>query len=380
MTIHQKYIQRCIQLAQKGAGHVAPNPMVGAVLVQDEIIIGEGCHQKYGEAHAEVNCINDAMQKGHTDLSQSTLFVSLEPCAHFGKTPPCADLIIQHKILKVVIGCRDPFKEVNGKGIEKLQAAGVEVEMADRLLKHECEELNKRFFTFHKSERPYIVLKWAQTADGKIASVNPPQGGTLESAKNKNSLLYPESQDHPAVEGARLLISNEYSNRLVHQWRSEEVAILVGTNTALLDDPSLTTRLWNGPSPIRLVLDMNLRLPTSLKIFNREVPTIIFNGIKNEEDSNLSFYKIEKSKSIVAQLLNALYDLKIQSVLVEGGARLLQSFIDDGVWDEIRIITNQELKINEGLAAPIPENAILVESTKLFTDTIEKYVRSTEDY
>jgi diaminohydroxyphosphoribosylaminopyrimidine deaminase / 5-amino-6-(5-phosphoribosylamino)uracil reductase len=375
-------MQRCLELAKIGAGSVAPNPMVGAVLVFADRVIGEGWHQKYGEAHAEVNCIHQAIQNGHMDLSQSTLFVSLEPCAHFGKTPPCADLIIQHKIPKVVIGCRDPFKEVNGKGIEKLQAAGVEVELADRLLAYECEQLNKRFFTFHKEKRPYIILKWAQTVNGKIAaSPNPSEEGALKSAQNKNSFLYPESKAPLAgVEGLRLLISNEYSNRLVHQWRSEEAAILIGTNTALLDNPSLTNRLWSGTSPIRFVLDMNLRLPSSLKIFNREITTVIFNSIKQEEENNLSFFKIEKEKNVVKQIIAALYQLKVQSVLVEGGAMLLQSFIDDGLWDEIRIITNRELRINEGLAAPVPENGILVKSTKLFSDTIETYVRATEDY
>jgi diaminohydroxyphosphoribosylaminopyrimidine deaminase/5-amino-6-(5-phosphoribosylamino)uracil reductase len=249
-----------------------------------------------------------------------------------------------------------------GKGIEKLKAAGVEVEMADRLLAYECKIINKRFFTFHTHQRPYIILKWAQTADGKIASLNPSAGGTLDSAVK------------------RLLISNEYSNRLVHKWRSEEAAILVGTNTAMRDDPELTTRLWSGPSPVRMIVDMNLRLPASLKIFNGAVMTIIFNTIKQEEKENLIYYKLGKDKSLVRQMLNALYELKIQSVLVEGGAKLLQSFIDEGLWDETRIIHNYVLHAGEGPDAPKPENAILVESEELFSDTIETYMPATEDY
>ena len=323
-------MQRCLELAVKGAGHVAPNPMVGAVLVYEDRIIGEGWHQQYGEAHAEVNCIASVKEEDRHLIAQSTLYVSLEPCVHFGKTPPCADLIIQHKISKVVIGCRDPFKEVDGKGIEKLEAAGVKVELADRLLAYKCRTINKRFFTFHTKQRPHIILKWAQTADRKIAApLNPPQGGTLESSNNIMPFAFSDSKIPPAGGGgARLIISNEYSNRLVHKWRCEEVAILVGTNTALSDDPELTTRLWQGPSPIRLVIDMDLRLPTTLKIFNLEVKTIVFNSIKQEEQTNLFYYQLKKNSNLIPQLLTALYQLKIQSVLVEGGAKLLQSFIE----------------------------------------------------
>jgi diaminohydroxyphosphoribosylaminopyrimidine deaminase / 5-amino-6-(5-phosphoribosylamino)uracil reductase len=291
-------MQRCLELAKKGAGYVAPNPMVGAVLVHEDKIIGEGWHQQYGEAHAEVNCIASVKEEDRSLIAQSTMYVSLEPCAHFGKTPPCVDLIVQHKVPKVIIGCRDPFEEVNGKGIEKLRAAGVEVIAG--VLENECKELNKRFFTYHTKQRPYIILKWAQTADGKIASLNPSEGRTSDSDKteidyssqiihqNKTTSVIAEAGS-PPLEGReaaveRLLISNEYSNRLVHKWRSEEAAILVGTNTALLDDPELTTRLWPGPSPVRLVLDRDLKLPSSLKIFNQEVKTIIFNCIKQKRE------------------------------------------------------------------------------------------------
>ena len=346
--------------------------MVGAVLVQGNRIIGEGWHQQYGKAHAEVNCIGQAVQNGYRGLiPESTLYVSLEPCAHFGKTPPCSDLIIKHKIPRVVIGCRDPFEAMSnslnevspGRGIEKLKKAGVEVIMADNLLKYECEQLNKRFLIFHTKKRPCVILKWAQTNDGFIAApLNPPPSGGGTSDDSKRS---------------RLLISNEYSNRLVHKWRSEEAAILIGTNTALMDDPELTTRLWTGASPVRLVVDMDLKLPASLKIFDQKIKTIIFNSIRQEEDGNLHYYKLKKTSNIVPQLMDALYQLKILSVLVEGGAKLIQSFIDEETWDEIRIVMNTAKDTGNGLRAPKPENAVLVKEERIFSDTIELYLPAT---
>ena len=339
-------MHRCLELAQLGAGYVAPNPMVGAVLVHEGRIIGEGWHKEYGKAHAEVNCINAVKESDRQFISQSILYVSLEPCAHHGKTPPCTDLIIRHKIPKVVIGCRDPFKEVDGKGIEKLKAAGIEVETA--VLEEECRELNKRFFTFHKKQRSFIILKWAQTADGFIAG----------------------------DDSKRILISNEFSNRLVHKWRSEEAAIMVGTNTALHDDPALTTRLWPGPSPVRLVIDMNLRLPGSLKVFDGSERTIVFNTIKEDEKPNLPFIKLDKEKQFVPQLMDVLYRLPLQSVLVEGGAALLQTFIESGVWDEARVIVNGELSIGNGLPAPVLKNEQLVMEEKNSTDTISYFRNS----
>lgn len=338
-------MQRCLELAKLGTGSVAPNPMVGAVLVYNGRIIGEGWHKQYGEAHAEVNCISSVKEEDREFIARSILYVSLEPCAHFGKTPPCTGLILQHKIPKVVIGCRDPFDEVNGKGIEKLKAAGVEVVLVTGTIEEECKKLNKRFFTFHTKHRPYIILKWAQSRDGIIA----------------------------AEKGERLFISNEYSNRLVHQWRSEEAGILVGTNTALLDNPELTTRLWPGNSPVRLVVDMDLKLSAALKIFNQQARTIVFNAIKQEEAGSLVYYKMKKEENFVPQILNALSQLKIQSVLVEGGAKLLQSFIDERAWDEARIITNEELIINGGLAAPVLKDAGIISEQKLFSDKIVTY-------
>ncbi len=334
---------RCCELAEKAKGNVAPNPLVGAVLVHDGVIIGEGYHQQYGKPHAEVNCINSVSKNNEILISQSTLYVSLEPCAHYGKTPPCSDLIIKHNIPKVIIGCRDSFKEVNGKGIEKLQNAGVEV-MVD-VLKEKCYELNKRFFTFHTQHRPYIILKWAQTADNKIAF-------------NSNE---------------RLFISNEFTNRLVHKWRSEEAAILVGTNTAMFDNPSLNNRLWGGNNPVRLIVDMNLRLPHDLNVFNNQQKTILFNSLKYQQQENTLYYQVTKDVNLVHQILNACYQMNIQSILVEGGVKLLQSFIDENLFDEVRVITNEELVVKDGLPAPSLKSIKLIAEEKIFNDKIEYF-------
>jgi diaminohydroxyphosphoribosylaminopyrimidine deaminase/5-amino-6-(5-phosphoribosylamino)uracil reductase len=327
-----------------GAGNVAPNPMVGALLVYENKIIGEGYHQKFGEAHAEVNCINDVDEKNKSLIEKSTMYVSLEPCAHHGKTPPCSDLIIQKKIKKVIIGCQDIYKEVAGKGIEKLRNAGVEV--ITGVLENECEELNKRFFTFHQEQRPYIILKWAQSANGKIG----------------------------ADSGERILISNDYSNRLVHKWRSEEAAILVGTNTVLKDDPTLTTRFWKGNNPVRIVIDKELKIPSSFKIFNEDAKTIIFNVSKNAVEKNIQFIKLNL-QNFLKEMLHSLYENNIQSVLVEGGTKTLQFFIDAGLWDEARIITNHEMIIENGIAAPEMKGFVKYDSQKYFLDTIDFFRR-----
>jgi diaminohydroxyphosphoribosylaminopyrimidine deaminase/5-amino-6-(5-phosphoribosylamino)uracil reductase len=338
-------MQRCIELAKAGAGYVAPNPMVGAVLVHENRIIGEGYHQKYGGPHAEVHCVNSVREADRHLISQSVIYVSLEPCAHFGKTPPCADLIIEKKIPEVVIGVRDPFKQVDGKGVEKLKAAGVKVTLG--VLEQDCKNLNKRFITFNTQYRPYIILKWAQTANGIMAA---------------------------RAGDERLLISNEFTNRLVHKWRSEEAAILVGTNTALFDDPALTTRLWSGPNPIRLVVDLNLRLPASLQLFNQQVKTIVFNSLKQEENENLLYYQVTQQEDLVHQVVQALYQLKITSVLVEGGAQLLQSFIDAGLWNEIRVITNTEQVVAQGVPAPRMQSGQLLHQETMFTDTLQYFM------
>ncbi len=336
-------MHRCLQLARLGAGHVAPNPMVGAVLVHHDKIIGEGYHKHFGHEHAEVNCINSVKEEDKPFIHRSTLYVSLEPCAHHGKTPPCADLIIEKKIPRVVIGCRDPYVKVNGRGIEKLKSAGLTVDL--NILEKESIDLNKRFFNFHLQHRPYIILKWAQSNNARIAN----------------------------ADLSRVFISNEFTDRLVHQWRSEEAAILIGTNTALHDDPELTVRLWKGKNPVRLVIDMDLSLPPALKIFNGKAHTIIFNTIRHGKENNLTYYQLTGDLSIVRQVVNALYHLQLQSVIVEGGAKLLQSFIDEGMWDEARIITNEELMIDHGLSSPTLIHYNKFSSEKLNTDSIQYY-------
>ena len=337
-------MQRCLDLALEGVGHVAPNPMVGAVLVYADTIIGEGYHWQYGEPHAEVNCIKSVSPANVSLISKSTLYVSLEPCSHFGKTPPCTDLIIEKKIPEVVIGCKDIYSEVNGKGIEKLKAAGIKVVVG--VMEKEAIAINKRFFIFHQLHRPYIILKWAQSNDGKIGALN----------------------------GERIFISNEFTNRLVHKWRSEEAAIMVGTNTALHDDPALTTRLWPGNDPLRVVIDMDLKLPLSLQLFDGAVRTIVFNQQKQEASGNVSYYKINKNEKTLHQILDTLYELKVQSMIVEGGAKLLQSFIDAGLWDEARVISNKQLAISNGINAPVLSKNELLHTMQLETDIIHTYL------
>ncbi|HXS56432.1 MAG TPA: bifunctional diaminohydroxyphosphoribosylaminopyrimidine deaminase/5-amino-6-(5-phosphoribosylamino)uracil reductase RibD [Hanamia sp.] len=343
----EQYMSRCIQLATIGGGCVAPNPRVGAVLVYEDKIIGEGFHKKYGDAHAEVNCINGVLSENKLLIEKSIIYVSLEPCNHFGKTPPCSDLIIKNNIKKVVIGCKDSYEEVAGRGIQKLKDAGVEVIAG--ILENQCRDLNKRFFCFHEKKRPYIILKWAQSANGKIGALN----------------------------DERILISNEYSNRLVHKWRSEEAGILIGTVTAQKDNPSLTTRLWPGKNPVRIIIDNQLKLSSKLNIFDHQQTTIIYNKLKNAIEGNLQFIKLEDDY-FLKQLLYSLYEMNIQSILVEGGSKTLQSFIDAGLWDEARIITNEQMIIENGIAAPQMKVFHLARQEKYFSDRIDYYKRRIE--
>ena len=340
---HELYMQRCIDLALLGQGRVAPNPMVGSVLVYDNRIIGEGYHQQFGGPHAEVNCIASVKETDRKYIPEACLYVSLEPCSHVGKTPPCTNLIIEQGIKMVVIGCKDSFEEVNGKGIEKLKKTGIKV--ITGVLEQACKDLNRRFFTFHKEKRPYIILKWAETADGRMAG---------------------EGKE-------RLLISNKYTNRLVHKWRMEEPCILTGTNTALVDDPSLDNRLWTGASPVRMVLDLSLRLPRKLKLFNQEQRTIVFNLLKNQKEGNIQHFKLSRTAGVIIQINCACLLLDLQSLLVEGGAKMLRSFIEEGVWDEARVITNTVLETGKGLKAPILNNHVLVKTEKINTDIIRYY-------
>ncbi len=304
-------MSRCIELARLGMGEVAPNPMVGAVIVCDGKIIGEGFHRQYGGPHAEVNAINSVKDKEL--LKRSTIYVSLEPCAHFGKTPPCSDLIIATQIPRVVIGSVDPFALVAGKGIRKMEAAGVEVEVG--ILEKECIGLNRRFFIFHQQKRPYIILKWAQTLDG-----------FLDVDRSRAELF-----------GQPTWISNELSRRSVHRQRTEEAAVLIGTNTAIKDNPSLTVREWTGNQPVRLVLDRQNRLPDNLHVKDGEVPTVIFTEKEIQSTTNLEFVRIDFHGDLIGQINRFLYDRELQSVVVEGGRQLLQTYIDQKAWDEAHV-------------------------------------------
>jgi len=343
MNKDEKYLNHCLLLAKKGIRNVAPNPMVGCIIVHQNKIIGEGYHQKYGEAHAEVNAIHSVKDKSL--LKKSTLYVNLEPCSHFGKTPPCTGLIIKHLIPKIVIGCVDTFSEVSGKGITKLQDSGTEVVIG--VLEKKSQQLNKRFFTFHNKKRPYIILKWAQTINGFI-DIN-------------------REYKNPTIDN---WITNAYSKKLVHQWRSEEQAILIGTNTALNDNPQLTVREVEGKNPLRVVLDLNLRLPKNLNIFDKSTPTLIINAQKNELDINLEYAKVSKDLPLLNQILEELYKRKIQSIIVEGGAQLLNSFIAENLWDEAKIFIGEK-EFKEGLKAPIidkePINSLQFDSDILNT-------------
>ena len=343
MTADEQYMFRCLELAQKGTGAVAPNPKVGSILVFQGRIIGEGYHKAYGGPHAEVECLASVAASDRQFISSSTLYVSLEPCSHQGKTPPCADMIIRERIPVVVIGCRDPFPLVNGSGIGKLEAAGIVVKQ--HVLETDAIMLNIRFFTFHKQQRPYIILKWAQTLNGMIAG---------------------EGKE-------RLLISNSLTNQLVHQWRTEEAAILIGTDTALIDNPRLTSRIPGGKNPLRLVIDRELRLPKSLHIFDAAAQTIIFNTRLEEKVGNLYYCRLEEGKDLLPGLLNKLYSLGIQSVLVEGGRKLHESFIDAGLWDEIRRISSSEAYVQQGYHAPELPGIHLIKTEHLKSDRVDYF-------
>lgn len=312
------YMKRALELAKNGLSKVSPNPMVGCVIVHDGKIIGEGWHEKYGAAHAEVNAIKSVKDK--TQLKEATAYVTLEPCAHFGKTPPCADLLIKHRLKRVVICNQDSFPLVNGGGIKKLKEAGIEVEVG--VLSDQGRILNKRFFTRIEKKKPYVILKWAQTSDGFIAREN------FDSK----------------------WISSAYARKLVHKWRSEEDAIWVGTNTAKHDNPKLNVRNWKGNDPIRLVIDKQMVLDKELNLFDQEIPTICYNLKKEGKDENLEWVKVAED-----QLLESIFiDLRqrgIQSVFVEGGSHLLQSLIDKGYWDEARVFTS-ESKFEKGIESP----------------------------
>lgn len=315
-------MKRALSLAKLGLGKVAPNPMVGCVIVCHDKIIGEGYHKVFGGPHAEVNAIQQV--KDQSLLTESTAFVTLEPCAHFGKTPPCADLLIKSGVKKVVIGTRDSNPLVAGKGIEKLQKAGIEV--VENIMEKECRQLNRRFFTFHEKSRPYVILKWAQTLDG-----------------------YLDKQRSPDEIGINW-ISGPETKSLVHKWRSEEQAILVGRNTIMNDNPSLTVRDYSGKNPIRVVIDSQLTIGNLKNVFSDDAETLVFNRIKNEKQATIEWIKIQETST--DNILKELFKRGIQSILVEGGSRTLQYFIIDNVWDEARIIVG-DLQFGAGIKAPI---------------------------
>jgi len=319
-------MQRCIDLAQNAMGKTYPNPMVGSVVVYKDNIIGEGWHQKAGDAHAEVNAIHSVQDKSL--LKKATIYVSLEPCSHFGKTPPCADLIIAHKIPKVVIGCLDPNPKVAGRGVKKLLESGCEVAVG--ILESECKSLNKRFFSFHQKKRPYIILKWAQTTDGFIA---------------------PREQKT----GKPFWITGKASKQLVHKWRSEEQAILVGTTTVLKDNPQLTNRLWEGNNPVRVVIDQHLKINKDAAVLDGNVKTIVLTSktkSNNNDLKNVHFENVAFDKNLAKHICEVLYKHQIQSLIIEGGAQTLNTFIGENLWDEARVFTSQKI-LNEGVKSPL---------------------------
>jgi len=336
MKIHENYIKRCIEIAKNGLGTTAPNPMVGCVIVYQNQIIGEGCTSAYGGNHAEVNAIQSVIDKSL--LNKATLYVTLEPCSHFGKTPPCSDLIIKHQIPEVIIGALDTHSKVAGKGIEKLKASGCNVTVG--VFEEACQEHHNRFLTFHNKKRPYIILKWAKTEDGFIAP------------KTKN-------------EQKPVWITNEISRQLVHKWRAEEQAILVGTNTVLEDNPSLTARDWTGKNPIRVVLDRKKKLAKDFQVFKNEAETFMV----TEDDINFS-------ENVAKQICALLYKKNIQSIIIEGGSQTLQTFIDENLWDEARVFVGK-LIFNKGIKAPkfkgkkIHESSILEDTLKIYSNTYD---------
>lgn len=327
MNIHEKYMRRCLDLAKNAFGQTYPNPMVGCVIVHQDKIIAEGWHQRAGESHAEVNAINQI--KDESLIKKSTLYVSLEPCNHFGKTPPCADLIIDKGFKKIVIGSIDPFAKVKGKGIQKLMANGCHVVLG--VLEKECLDLNKRFITFHTYKRPYIILKWAESSDGYLSPFK----------------FGEDLKEDP------VWLTTPYSKQLVHQWRSQEQAILVGTRTALMDNPALTTRLWKGQNPLRLVIDKDLKIPKSAKIFSDDAKTLVFTGqVKDSnENENIHYCQLDFERPLLPQLFNELFEREIQSLIVEGGEATLQAFIDAGLWDEARVFKSSKV-LKKGTKSP----------------------------
>jgi diaminohydroxyphosphoribosylaminopyrimidine deaminase / 5-amino-6-(5-phosphoribosylamino)uracil reductase len=335
MSSIELLMRRAHELAGNGLGAVSPNPLVGCVIVKDDIIIGEGWHKAYGGPHAEVNAIASVADQGK--LTGSTVIVNLEPCSHYGKTPPCADLLVSHHVGKVIISNRDTNPLVSGKGIARLREAGIEV--IEGVLESEGRELNKRFFTMIEKKRPYVILKWAQTENGMIAG----------------------------QEGDPRWISNAVSRQLVHRWRTEEDAVLVGYKTALIDNPRLNSREWIGRDPVRVVIDKQLALPRSLNVFDGTQRTVILNTVKNDEQKNTSFVKLNDDDFVLKALAH-LFERNVQSLIIEGGAGTLKMFIESGLWDEARVFSSP-ISFKAGLPAPVID-AKIEESANLAGDTL----------
>ncbi|WP_276091525.1 bifunctional diaminohydroxyphosphoribosylaminopyrimidine deaminase/5-amino-6-(5-phosphoribosylamino)uracil reductase RibD [Pedobacter sp. JY14-1] len=346
MMTDERYMQRCLELAGLGMANVSPNPMVGCVIVHNDQVIGEGYHARFGGPHAEVNAVNSVLEKygpgAEPLLREATVYVNLEPCAHFGKTPPCADMLVRHQVKRVVVGNTDPFSEVNGKGIERLRAAGIEVDTG--VLLDKCSYLNRRFFTRITRQRPYIILKWATTANGYFA----PKNTTQE------------------------WISGPLARKLVHKWRTEEDAILIGKRTAISDNPLLTSREWSGKNPIRILIDRQLRVPSTSQIFNDEARTIILNEVRTRTEANIQYIQMEDMQHYLPQKVAfQLYLMDIQSVIIEGGSNTLMQFIDAGLWDEARVFTSAK-SWKDGLPAP-QINGEVIEETAVQQDRLTVY-------
>ena len=342
MKTHEYFIDKCISLARKGALDVSPNPMVGCVIVNDGDIIGEGYHKKYGKNHAEVNAIHSVRDK--SELKNSILYVNLEPCCHHGKTPPCTDLIVKYNIPKVVIGCIDTFSKVSGQGIKKLKDNSVEVIYG--VLEKDCTELNKRFFCYHTKKRPYIILKWAKSKDNFIAPIN---------------------QEKP------FWMTSEKSKKLVHSWRAEEDAILVGRKTVVADNPSLTVRMCEGKNPIRIIIDKELSLDKKSTVFDDQAETIVFNNIKSAIIDKTTYLKTDFN-NLNEDILNQLYNRSILSLIIEGGTITINSFIEKNLYDEIRVFTTDKL-LKKGIDSPELPNINLIKTRIINNDKLEVYKR-----
>ena len=342
MKTHEYFIDKCISLARKGALDVSPNPMVGCVIVNDGEIIGEGYHKEYGKNHAEVNAIHSVKDK--SELKNSILYVNLEPCCHHGKTPPCTDLIVKYNIPKVVIGCIDTFSKVSGQGIKKLKDNSVEVIYG--VLEKDCTELNKRFFCYHIKKRPYIILKWAKSKDNFIAPIN---------------------QEKP------FWMTSEKSKKLVHSWRAEEDAILVGRKTVVADNPSLTVRMCEGKNPIRIIIDKELSLDKKSNVFDDQAETIVFNNIKSAIINKTTYLKVDFN-NLNEDILNQLYNRDILSLIIEGGTITINSFIEKNLYDEIRVFTTDKL-LKKGINSPELPNINLIKTSIINNDKLEVYKR-----